>query len=389
MELPRYSRGDPPDFPNELAAFLERSGLLTSILAGRSIDIQLFASRLRAESDRTACHVARLVVLDGLSIGDTAITFGDAALHRLEPANFESFFNEVTLSRPNLPDYLNGLVALHTVVSGNSPPWDSYSLPEPPTHSPTVVQDAAQPWLNYINLWSLGTVRPIALYEKNDSLLTYEAYRDRILEEPTFAPRFQTDERLGIPYSYVVSAPMATVEVSNSEAFVSFVADLHQRHLAAPPNGPRLEKALNSYARACAGFWQFAMFPEAHNVCEGIVIDSITALEAVFLRDADRRNKATHLSTRASALVGQSPAEQRSLRRMVSKAYDLRSAILHADQSYARSELPEVVRHLNLLLRKVLVAFIWLEGNQQRLIDGVSNSAIAAANAALVPSYRA
>jgi hypothetical protein len=173
-ELPRYCSSDPPDFPNELAGFLERSGLLTSILTGSPIDIQLLTYRLWAESARTSCQVARLVVLDGLSIGDASISFGDAALLKLEPASLQSFFSEVTLLRPSLPDYLNGLIGLRTEARGNSPPWDSYSLPEPPTHPATVVQDAAQPWLDYINSGYLRhSGDPTILWSKVHGILAY------------------------------------------------------------------------------------------------------------------------------------------------------------------------------------------------------------------------
>jgi len=90
---------------------------------------------------------------------------------------------------------------------------------------------------------------------------------------------------------------------------------------------------------------------------EGMIIDAVTALEAICVGD-DRRNKADQVATIASALAEADPKRRRTTRGKLRDLYKLRNAIVRGERQRPAKEPSDAVNHLEHVVRHVLVRFL-------------------------------
>jgi len=247
------------------------------------------------------------------------------------------------------------------------------------------VETAAQPWLNYLNLWSLGTVRPSALYEKFDFLLTSPAVRKRTLHEPTLIP---DAFYIGDGECIERETPLETVSLPTTAAFSEFVKELEKGRATALSHGQRLETALRFFSRSCKGLWRWAELQHSdHDLAEDIIINSTIALEALLIGSTEMDKISRRFSSRGAALLSSDDSEIESLRKEMKRIYGIRSSIAHGGARHSIDDLTKVVRKLRLWVRQALVALLRMAGEQDRLIDAVKDGKLRHANRKLVPEY--
>lgn len=198
----------------ELCSFFRRSGLYSQALTTKTLDPSDYCERLKDEAARGECTETKLIVIDGLA-GVSAKISDTVQVVQFSKTELDRYFENDRPQRSQEVDTkcLSDLTFLQLRSQVDVPRvglldiyWESIE---------ETVEKAAQPWLNYLNLWSLATVRASALYEKFDFMLTSPAVRKRTLHEPTLIPSaFYIGEDEWIESE----DPLETVSIAKPEA---------------------------------------------------------------------------------------------------------------------------------------------------------------------------
>lgn len=341
--------------------FLRRSGFYLDLWRGEGTKTAERSRALEAALAEGEPTLTELVPLDGLSIrSDEEIDLGAVRLVKLSSDQWHRFFETREFYRAPLPpEDLSHLWCLRqeSKHKGRSlgHPFDFLSP------RGRVMQEVGR-WIYFVNLWGLGSVRPVALFQRIESLLDHEPVHARIVAEPVqevMAPMDDEDQE-----SY---RPLETVEVEDVAAFREFLVGLNDGYEAASADG-RVATALRSFDRTCDD-----LFGIRHkDVCdlleeetlEDIVADACTCLEAALLNGIRDSKKGATLARRTAALVASNPAEEAALIAEVESAYALRNFIVHGDVRQPATVVAEAARNLIVRIRQVLTALLMLKGDR-------------------------
>lgn len=266
--VPRYSfahrgKGSPKEKEKwreqycglEVEAFCRRSGFYQQVVSGDVPSPHSLINRFLEEAMKTKCTETRLVVFDGLSTGSIEIN-GTTRIRRLSSEELDEFFETgLVPSFTTKRDIrrLSKLVFLEITREIDVPSlghieidWDS---------AEHAIKQVAQPWLNYVNLWSLGSVRTTALYKKLDFLLTWPAVREQSTSQPSFYPEFITiydeEEPVEIEQLHI------TVDVHDHQAFGEFLHQCEHGRSVSISHSQRVETALRFFSRCCSALWEW------------------------------------------------------------------------------------------------------------------------------------
>jgi hypothetical protein len=360
---------------SHLSAFLQQARFHERILSG-DIDLQRIAIEFAEASDTEHCSVTSLILIDGLELDVDQLALGGyAELVKLTTDRIGRFFNGVAPPGEIAASRLDGIFALEVPTQAPNPPWPQYEWDS----SRILVERVAQPWLNYINLWSYDKVRCCGVYQKTDSRIV-EPIRSLGLEEPFWVAR-----EVGDPEDPIeIEEPYRTLRVDDADALRDHILSLDAGSLRARALGHRLDTALRFFKRVSEAFWEhtlsYASDQDAH---EDLIIDAVTGLETLYL-DGEQRGKDQLLARRASCLLEEDPARSRSMRRELTALYHLRSAIVHGNERRSAKELSDGARLAEGILRRSIRAFAILGGDQQRIIAAVIDQQLAQQNRQLV-----
>jgi hypothetical protein len=332
-----------------------------------------------AEEYRTAvatadAEIETLIVIDGLDA--YSHDFGDIELVQLEGNYLREFFADG--STGSIPfDDLEDLYAFRfrRRTPGN-PSWTDFGITyETVDHR---IRTVAAPWLSFLNLYGGpgGFVRAIAMYERSDSLVTWPPVRATVGGAPSMRPAYIGDED-----EHEIWEHDHRLVVHDRDAFARFLNHAQQGYRAAVGVSHRTETAMRFFARAVEAYDSIdqGYFHDAE-LSQDALIDLVSALEAIYLTDADGRGKGQRIANRAAVLCGDEVPRQREIRRQLGAAYDNRSAILHGDVQPTHEEITGSVRQLAPIVVDSLVGLLRLHGDQQRLIEGERNPVVADQN---------
>jgi hypothetical protein len=246
------------------------------------------------------------------------------------------------------------------------------------------ILELAGQWLAYVNLWTLESVRPVALYSKSDTRLNMTPVRQLTLGSPTWIQMATAEEEEDH------WQPLVSVRVDDAARLAAFMCELEQGRQSASRSGPRLETALRWFRRVADGLFglEEASIDIPPSLYEDMVVNSITALESLLLRKEERSKKKDPISRRLACLVAENDVERAAIEKRVRDNYDLRSAIVHGDTQPAVAELQRATNELRVWLRQVLVAALRMGGEQRRFVDAVKDASVRDSNQRLVPRYR-
>jgi len=368
----------------EIGSFLRRSGLYNQAITSGAINPSDYCRRFKDEATKGKCTETKLIVIDGL--GSVSTKINDAVhIRQFSKTELDSFFeNDVPETSQHVDTACLTDFAFLQIRNQVDVPqvglldifWESME---------EKVERAAQPWLNYLNLWSLGTVRASALYEKFDFLLTSPAVRKRTLHEPILIPdAFYIGDGEWIERE----SPLETVSLSTPEAFVEFVKELGKGRAKALSHGQSLETALRFFSRSCKDLWRWAeLHHNDHDLAEDIIINSAIALEALLIGPTEMYKISKKFSSRGAALLSSDDSDIEGIRKEMRRIYEIRSGIAHGGARHSLDDLEKVVRKLRLWVRQTLVALLRMAGEQDRLIKAVDDPDLRHANRKLVPEY--
>ncbi len=365
-------------------AFLRRSGLYLELWRDAAPDALGMARRLESALAEEESPLTTLVPLDGLSIrGDEEIDLGEVRLVKLSKERWERFFETNLFYRAPLA--LEELADLWSIRSeGKHDGWDwgvAWDLVPPRTR----VMRTFGKWIHFINLWELGSVRPVALFEKIESLLALHPVRQSTIVEPAREPMALAHEDDEVGYRAVT-----TVEAGNAATLRAFLLALAAGHQAAQGDG-RVDTALRFFDRACDDLFavqQWEITHQEYEVLEDFVADSTTCLEAALLDGIQNRDKSGPLGERTAALVAAGEPDLTTVQEEIRSAYGVRNAIVHGDARQPIQTLVVAAKSLRVRTRQVLFALLMLNGNRAAFQRAVANTVAKAVLRAHLREYR-
>lgn len=348
-----------------LAAFIERSGLAASALAGEKVTGVALREGFLEASRPTESSVVTLVVLDGLDLDGTPEVPPDIGptLRRLDASFLEEFF-EGALPGEISSAHLDGLAALEFRTAGPNPPWapsvmDLGSLSQK-------VRRKAWPWATYVNLFSdEGFVSPVAIYRKGDSLICSPPIRATVAAEPVWQPRHV---QIGDDEWDEIEEPFITLSAEAAK-LLAFLQEMEGARLKAAAKGHRADTALRLFARYAEStrHWRDFGASDDEDVVDRSIADGATLMEAITLNRRER-DKGRKMASRLAHLLADNSVDQGLLADQINHAYGVRSDLVHADIRPDRRTLDSVAALFSRLVRPALVAFLRSGGDVQDII---------------------
>ncbi len=363
----------------EFGAFLTRSGFYASIWTGSAPTPAALLDEFDKETSRARCTVTRRIPIDGLSIaGNDPIVFPGGRLIKVTESDWRSFFEADWFSAPNL-SALSNLWVFDLEEAADIEPDYLWGALDPVSRR---IARLVGNWLCYVNAWSAECVRPLALYVKPDTRLSSTAVGQITIASPSWT--YQTHPESGdqdeVPFLPV------HVDEHDRARFVDFLLELERGRTAAVTQGPRMATALHWFSRITGNMFGTSYDWVDETVAEDVVADSFTVLEALLLRSGEKC-KGAKIAARAAALIAPDLPAREVLADQIRAAYKRRNDLVHGDVRPNRDVLEATMRDLRVWTRQVLVAMLRLEGDQDRVIRGVTDPLVQARNHAFVPMY--
>jgi hypothetical protein len=363
---------------DELAAFLRRVGFYQLLWNHRRPKPAALREYFLRETTPDTCEFLRLIPIDGLGIRDRAtVPFPGGRLRYLDVAEWNGFFESELHDAPNVNE-LSNLPVLELRAVEALDPNPLRAAEEPAFRTVTKL---AGHWLAFLNLWDLESIRPVALYEKPDTRLAMRPVKEHRITSPSWVGRI--DDETGEEHE----EPFLPVEIGDPAALSTLLGQLETGRLAAAGAGPRVATALHWFQRVADELfgWEEGWWHD-QTIDEDIVSDSFTVLEALLL-GPNERLKGPKISKRAAALISAADADIPGLEASILQTYGLRNRLVHGDARPDAGELETAVRNLQRWVRQVLVGMLRLNGDQARVILGVTDGTVRAANREMVPRY--
>lgn len=342
-----------------------------------------FASGVSKELLREQCSVASLVLIDGLELPAKEVRFQGGRLFELDKQSIHEWFQGEEPPGEIRSERIIGVAALELLSIDRNPPWtDSYFYMESAARR---IQRVAEPWVTYINLVESRKCRTTGMYQRSDSLLHDNPFRDVGVQEPMWEMRFMSDpDGNGDDYEY--EELHRTLELDDANTLAALLNLLETgRAAAAQRMTHRVETALRCFSRVSEVTLSHDLAIVADlDECEDIIIDSVVGLETIFLA-ANERDKMDKIANGAAGVLESDYRSKRAIRKEAKQLYKLRSAILHGD---ARADAQILRRYSQIgeqLLRRSIIAFCGAEGDQTRILHAEADAAMANAIRASIP----
>lgn len=339
--------------------FLRRVGFYRAILDGQRLELAQLLDRWNAQRHGSR----RLYVLELAAVPGPVVLPG-ARLCPLTDEFLDDYFAtrcRRAFGRPVDHSSLVGFTGLEVSL-------DTYMLEDF-----YMGPDRSHPWLAYLNLLTPWSVKVLASFETAAFLTEGPDYLGEMPRERLYDPTRRP------------SIEAAAID-----------QQLQSFELVRQGSAQRVDIALKCFARGCAAGLgedspiepapedQECYWGRERDDAERALIDFATAMEAVFL-DRSHEPRTSRLAVRAGCLLGADDCEAPEIRRRVSDAYNVRSRVVHGDESPPWHALVGAAEFLRKCLRRSLVALLRMDGDQSRIIAGVDDPAVRAQNRTLVP----
>lgn len=355
----------------DLRAFLTRTNAFESIHSAE-FDAARTAADFEQEVARELCHMTQHFVLDGLELKSPELPFRRGRFVRLT----ESTFADITGNSPALYDRRIGLYVLELRWRSPNPPWET-GVSDDVGSPQGRIQRLANPWINFMNLWSRGKVRIAGVFEWTDSALcSTRRYLDA--GEPVWQDNYKYSEGEDVDV-WASESPRRTLKVNDEAKFVSFLERLTDGLEASTHEAHRADIAMRYFHRIVDNFWIHHIGGDGTNQDpnEDIIVDAMTALETILLAN-EKRDKGGLMAVRAAAIIEDTDEKRRDVRKRIQGLYRLRSVILHGDARPSVSELTAAAVDAEEFARRCLSAFLLAGGDRHAFLRVSRDPSIAA-----------
>jgi hypothetical protein len=355
----------------DLQAFLRRTDAFASIHSGQ-FDAARVAADFEQEVARELCHMTQRFVLDGLELRSPELSFRRGRFVKLT----ESTFPDVAGNPPTSYDRRMGLYVLELQWRSPNPPWETGVFDDVETPQ-NRIQRLAHPWIGFINLWARGKVRIAGVFEWTDSgLCPTRRYLD--VGEPVWQDHFEHNDEEDVD-EWTSESPRRTLTVDDEAQFVRFLERLDDGLRGSGAEAHRADIAMRYFRRVVDNFWTHHIGGDgtSQDENEDIIVDAMTALEAILLAN-EKRDKGGLMAARAAAIIEDTDEKRRDVRKRIERLYKQRSAILHGDTLPSASELRAEAADAEEFARRCLSAFLMAGGDRQAFLRAPTNAAIAA-----------
>lgn len=355
----------------DLQAFLRHTNAFNSIHSAQFSAVRA-AEDFEQEVARELCRMTQRFVLDGFELTSPELAFSRGRFVKLT----ESTFGDISGYAPTSCDRRIGLHVLELQWRSPNPPWETgvFDDAESPHNR---IQRLAHPWIDFMNLWARGKVRIAGVFEWTDSALCpTRHYLDD--GEPVWQDNYKHNEEEDVD-EWVSESPRRTLIVSDETQFVRFLERLADGFEESGPEAHRADIAMRYFRRVVDNFWTHHIGGDgtSQDPNEDIIVDSMTALETIFLAN-EKRDKGGLMAARAAAIIEDTDVKRRDVRKRIQSLYKLRSVILHGDLRPSASELKAAAVDAEEFARRCLSAFLLAGGDRQAFLRAATDLSIAA-----------